>query len=110
MKIAIPVAQGRLTPHFGHAAEFVILHVENEQITEKASLTPPPHEPGVLPGWLHGLGVDVIIAGGMGQRALGLFGEKGIKVITGARGLAPEQLVQQYLTDTLVTGPNVCDH
>ena len=39
------------------------------------ALVPPPHEPGVLPGWLHHLGADVIIAGGMGQRAISLFGE-----------------------------------
>ena len=110
MKIAVPVAEGRLTPHFGHAAEFVVVHAENEQIKKTEVLEPPPHEPGVLPQWLHELGVRVIIAGGMGQRALGLFGAKGIRVITGARGLTPEELVRQYLTNTIVTGENVCDH
>jgi ATP-binding protein involved in chromosome partitioning len=110
MKIAIPVAEGKLTAHFGHAAEFAIVHVENQEIRNKELLTPPPHEPGVLPKWLHELGVSVIIAGGMGQRALGLFGENGIKVMTGAANLSPEELVQQYLTNSLVTGGNVCDH
>ena len=110
MKIAVPVAEGRLTPHFGHAAEFVVVHAENEQIKKTEVLEPPPHEPGVLPQWLHELGVGVIIAGGMGQRALGLFGEKGIRVVTGARGLTPEELVRQYLTNILVTGENICDH
>ena len=110
MKIAIPVAEGRLTAHFGHAAQFAIVHVENQEIKEKELLTPPPHEPGVLPGWLHELGVEVIIAGGMGQRAISLFGENSIKVIPGAPSLTPEELVQQYLTNTLVAGDNVCDH
>lgn len=110
MKIAIPVAQGRLTAHFGHAAEFAIVHTENQEIKKKELLQPPPHEPGVLPQWLDELGVGVIIAGGMGQRAIGLFGERGIKVVTGARDLRPEELVQEYLTRTLVTGENLCDH
>ncbi len=110
MKIAIPIAEGKLTAHFGHAAEFAIVHVENNEIKEKELLTPPPHEPGVLPGWLHELGVSVIIAGGMGQRALSLFGENGIKVMPGAPSLTPEELVQQYLSNTLATGENVCDH
>lgn len=110
MKIAIPVAEGRLTAHFGHAAEFAIVHVENQEIKNKELLTPPPHEPGVLPRWLHEQGVGVIIAGGMGQRALALFGENGIKVIPGAPSLTPEELVHQYLGNTLVTGDNVCDH
>ncbi len=110
MKIAIPVAEGRLTAHFGHAAQFAIVHVENQEIKEKELLTPPQHEPGVLPRWLHELGVEVIIAGGMGQRAISLFGENSIKVIPGAPSLTPEELVQQYLTNTLVAGDNVCDH
>jgi Mrp family chromosome partitioning ATPase/predicted Fe-Mo cluster-binding NifX family protein len=110
MKIAIPIAEGRLTAHFGHAAEFAIVYVENNEIKDKELLTPPPHEPGVLPRWLHELGVSVIIAGGMGQKALALFGENGIQVVTGALSLTPEELVDQYLTNTLVTGENVCDH
>ena len=69
MKFAIPTAEGKLTAHFGHSQEFVLLHVEENRITKKEVLTPPPHEPGVLPRWLHDLGTDVIIAGGMGQRA-----------------------------------------
>ena len=110
MKIAIPIAEGKLTAHFGHAAEFAIVHIENQQVKEKQLLTPPPHEPGVLPKWLGELGVHIIIAGGMGSRAQGMFGENGIKVLTGAPNLTPEELVQQYLAGTLVTGENVCDH
>jgi ATP-binding protein involved in chromosome partitioning len=110
MKVAIPIADGKLTAHFGHAGEFVVLDVEDREIKKKESMEPPPHEPGVLPRWLRELGVDVIIAGGMGQRALSLFEENGIKVITGAPSLTPEELVHQYLSDSLVTGGNVCDH
>jgi len=110
MKIAIPIAEGKLTAHIGHAAEFAIVHIEKEEVKDKGLLTPPPHEPGVLPKWLHELGVDVIIAGGMGQKAITLFGENGIKVVTGAPSLAPEELAQQYLSNSLVPGANVCDH
>lgn len=110
MKFAIPTAEGKLTAHFGHSQEFVLLHVEENRITKKEVLTPPPHEPGVLPRWLHDLGTDVIIAGGMGHRALELFSQNNIRVITGAPCLAPENLVEQYLKNSLETGSNVCDH
>ena len=73
-------------------------------------MVPPPHEPGVLPRWLHKLGANVIIAGGMGAKALDLFAQDGIDVLTGAPPLAPEELVQQYLDNSLKTGGNVCDH
>ena len=110
MKIAIPIANGKLTAHFGHCQEFALVEVEGNEITKTEMLVPPPHEPGVLPNWLHQLGADVIIAGGMGQRAVGLFEERGIKVFTGAPALAPEELVNSYLNNTLMTGANLCDH
>jgi len=110
MKIAVPVDYGRVSAHFGRATDFVVVHVENQQIKKKELLEPPPHEPGVLPRWLHELGVELIIARGMGHRAMELFAEKGIKVVTGVFGGDPEQLVRQYLTNKLVTRENVCDH
>ena len=110
MKIAIPMANGRLTAHFGHCQEFALVEIEGNEISKKEMLVPPPHEPGVLPNWLHELGADVIIAGGMGQRAVGLFQERGIKVITGAPALTPEEIVNSYLNNTLMTGSNLCDH
>jgi len=110
MKFAIPLAEGKLTAHFGHCQEFALVEVEDNQIKNKETLVPPPHEPGVLPKWLHDLGTDVIIAGGMGARALDLFAQNSIKVIVGAAALTPEELVKQYLDNTLQTGSNVCDH
>ena len=110
MKIAIPLADGKLTAHFGHCQEFALIDVKGDEITKKETLVPPPHEPGVLPAWLHGLGASVIIAGGMGGRAIDLFKQNSINVIIGAPALEPEELVKSYLNNTLATGANVCDH
>ena len=110
MKFAIPLAEGKLTGHFGHCQEFALVDVEDNKIKNTEKMVPPPHEPGVLPRWLHEQGTNVIIAGGMGARALDMFAQNGIKVMTGAPSLAPEELVQQYLDSTLKTGFNMCDH
>ncbi len=110
MKFAIPLADGKLTAHFGHCQEFALIDVEDKQIKNKEILVPPPHEPGVLPKWLSDLEANVIIAGGIGLRAISLFDEHGIKVITGAPELEPEELVNSYLNNTLVAGDNLCDH
>ncbi|MBU2497649.1 MAG: P-loop NTPase [Proteobacteria bacterium] len=107
---AISLAGGSLCSHFGHCEQFALIETENGKIRGKMMHTPPPHEPGVLPRWLHDLGAQVIIAGGMGSRAQQLFVENGIKVITGAPMDPPESLVNQYLAGFLVTGENVCDH
>ena len=110
MKFAIPLAEGVLCAHFGHCQQFAIIETEDGRIKDKELHTPPPHEPGVLPNWLAELGVSVVIAGGMGRRALGLFSEKGIEVTVGAPSSLPETLVEQYLQGTLIAGQNICDH
>jgi len=109
MKFAIPLAEGKLTTHFGHCQQFAILDVENEEIIKQDFLTPPRHEPGVLPKWLSELGTNVVIAGGMGQRAISLFNQAGINVVTGAPTAVPEELVKSYLDDTLEATENACD-
>ena len=73
-------------------------------------LTPPPHEPGVLPSWLHEQGVNAVIAGGMGQRAQQLFAQNGIEVIVGTADGDPDEIVAAYLAGSLKAGENVCDH
>jgi len=107
---AVPTAEGKLCSHFGHCDQFALIETESGEIKAKTMHTPPPHEPGVLPKWLHEMGAHIIIAGGMGSRAQQLFVENGIKVVTGATADTPESLVRQYLSDNLVTGGNVCDH
>jgi predicted Fe-Mo cluster-binding NifX family protein len=81
-----------------------------KKIIKQDELKAPPHEPGLLPTWLAERGANLIIAGGMGQRAQDLFRENGIKVIVGAPAETPENLVNSYLAGTLNSGDNVCDH
>jgi len=113
MKIAIPTANGKLSMHFGHCEQFTMIEVDerNSSILKTEMLDPPPHEPGVLPHWLAQQGADMIITGGMGQRAQALFEEQSIRVITGASGeLTPNEVAAAYLNKTLLTGENACDH
>ena len=112
MKIAVPLAAGRLSMHFGHCEEFAILEVDEQagKVLNKSLHQAPPHEPGALPRWLHELGANMIIASGMGQRAQQLFIQSGITVIVGASAEEPEQLVSAYLNGTLQTEDNICDH
>lgn len=112
MKIAIPLAAGRLSMHFGHCEEFSIVEVDEQssKIIASKKLQPPGHEPGVLPAWLGEQGVNVIIAGGMGQRAQQLLSQNGIKIVIGAPAQTLDELIKAYLDGTLQTGDNICDH
>jgi len=112
MRTAIPLTGGKLSQHFGHCEQFAIIDVdiENKIIKSQELVIPPPHEPGALPKWLAGLQVELIIAGGMGQRAQQLFTENKINVLVGAPDNKPEELISQYLTGRLQCGQNICDH
>ena len=112
MKIAVPLSNGLLSMHFGHCEQFAIVTVDETTKTIAATdlLTPPAHEPGVLPQWLHEQGANVIIAGGMGQRAQQLFAQNDINVVVGAQGGTAEELVSAYLQGSLEAGDNLCDH
>jgi ATP-binding protein involved in chromosome partitioning len=112
MKIAVPTAENKLCMHFGHCEQFVIVEVDEKTktIISKEEAVPPPHEPGVLPKWLHEKGVTAIIAGGMGMRAQQFFQQYGIKVIVGAPPDHPQTVILNWLKGELVTGENVCDH
>lgn len=112
MKIAIPVDDGRLSPHFGHCREFALYEVDpkTRKILSQATEAAPPHEPGVLPRWLHGLGATVVIAGGMGQRAQQLFEQAGIQVVVGAPADDAAKVVAGFLDGSLEAGTNLCDH
>jgi len=112
MRIAIPIADGKLSMHFGHCERFVLIDVDptEKKILKREDIEAPPHQPGLLPPWLAERGANLIIAGGMGARAQGLFAEQGIQVVVGAPAETPEKLVADYLTGTLQAGENVCDH
>jgi ATP-binding protein involved in chromosome partitioning len=109
-RIAIPIADGKLCQHFGHCQQFALIDVRDGAIIATTHADPPPHEPGVLPAWLAEQGATTIIAGGMGQRAQGLFTQRGIQVITGATPDTPEAIVTAHCAGTLATGANACDH
>ena len=109
-RFAIPMAQGKLSLHFGHCESFAIIDMDDGKVVGREDAAAPGHVPGLLPKWLAERGVNVIIAGGMGGRALALFAEQGIEVAVGAPRGEPEDLVKSYVVGTLATGENICDH
>ena len=112
MRIAIPIAQGRLAMHFGHCEEFALIDVDTEkkEIRSTEMVGSPPHQPGLLPVWLSEQGAEVIIAGGMGMRAQQLFTQQNIQVVIGAPSEEPDAIAKAFLDGTLETGANICDH
>ncbi len=110
MKFAVPTLNDELTAHFGHCEKFAVIETENNTVIKEEFVNPPVHQPGVYPSFLADLGVDIIIAGGMGQKARNIFAAHNIQVCIGVAQDSPRELVEQYLADRLETGQNLCDH
>lgn len=103
MKIAVPLHQDKLSSHFGQASQFAIFTLSNQkEVLGLEKLTPPPHEPGAYPRWLAQLGVSVLLAGGMGGRALTLFRQAQIEVYGNlSSNLTPQEALDLYLKNSL---------
>ena len=110
MKFAIPTLNNEITAHFGHCDKFAIVETTDNVITNEEIVSPPVHQPGSYPKFLAEKGVDVIIAGGMGQKAQVLFTQNNIKVHLGVISGTAKKLVEDHINNQLKTGGNLCDH
>ncbi len=104
MKIAVATTNGMVCEHFGHCESFLVY--ESERKTAE-SVPNPGHKPGFLPNFLGDLGVDVIIAGGMGGGAVEIFQARNIQVVMGARGDAL-RAAEMFGRGELQTSGSVC--
>ncbi len=91
--------EGQVSAHFGRCPYYVLAEVEGTMATVSRVVPNPhfgEHRPGMMPRFIHDLGADVIIAGGMGPRAIDMFHGFGMDVATGAVG-SVEEVIGAYL-------------
>jgi len=86
MKIAISTDGGNVSEHFGRCPKFTIVDIRVGKVVSKEEIDNPGHHPGYLPEYFKGMGVERIVAGGMGQRAAMLFEQFGIGAVLGVNG------------------------
>jgi predicted Fe-Mo cluster-binding NifX family protein len=111
MKIALPSENGTLFGHFGGAPHFDVFTLDtNQKMVHHEVLNPPPHEHGAFPKWLKSIDVKVVIASGIGQGAIQLFQEYSIQVIAGAQIKKTEELIKDYVGNTLTLMETECNH
>jgi predicted Fe-Mo cluster-binding NifX family protein len=90
---------GQVSPHFGRCPFYVLVHVNGDTVVRSQVAANPhfdEHRPGMMPRFIRDLGANVIIAGGMGPRAIDMFHGYGIDVATGAVG-SVEEVLGAYL-------------
>lgn len=107
MKAAIPTENNSISPHFGRCPRFTVVEIEDGELKDRKELESPGHSPGLLPDHFSSMGIDTVLAGGMGMRAQELFGQKNIKVILGVEGTI-DDIIDDIINDRLIEGDSTC--
>ena len=100
MKIAIPYDRGKIFDHFGHAAYFEIVNVDDGKVIGKMNVPTSGSGHEYMVSFLKRLKVNVVISSHMGKKAIMSFLENNIEVYIGLSG-GVDDVVSRYLEGTL---------
>jgi len=103
--------QAQLSGHFGRCPYYTLVDVEGSEIKGVNVIENPyfnNHVPGQVPHFIKDQNANVMIAGGMGPRAIDLFTGFEIEVATGISGKV-EDILKAYLKGE-IKGTIACAH
>lgn len=111
MKIAVPTRDGRVDDHFGHCDHYTFFTIEDGEVVATEKFPSPEGcgcKSGIAPV-LAANGVEVMLAGNMGQGAKNVLERNNIRVIRGCSGDV-EVLIATYLKGFVFDNGQACDH
>ncbi|WP_353893495.1 NifB/NifX family molybdenum-iron cluster-binding protein [Proteinivorax hydrogeniformans] len=100
MKIAVASEKGVVSAHFNNCQEFTIFKTQGKDIIKKIPFKSYENKTKDLPDYIIGQGVDVVIAGCLGETCHKTFYENDIKLVAGVKGDIDE-VVKSYLKGQL---------
>lgn len=109
-RIALPVTENKLCPHFGLSSHFKFYIEENGKIINEELVSAPAQVPNLIPNWLIEKGVTDVIAAGIGLRPIEILNQHKINVFVGVKIKSTDELVKELLEGVLETNGNLCDH
>lgn len=112
MKLAVPTKDQMVDSHFGHCDHYTLFTISDSKTIENIQKFQAPVGCGCksdVATLLKAEGVEIMLAGNMGQGAVYKVTEAGIKVIRGCEGNV-ETVVKQYLSGFILDSGLVCSH
>jgi len=107
MRVAISTDGNNVAAHFGRCPSYTIVDIDDNKVVDTQVVDNPGHMPGAIPQMMDELGVNVMIAGGMGPRAVNFFQEYGIVTIVGIQGDI-DDMIEKLLAGKLEGGESLC--
>ena len=118
MKIAVATDDNMgldavVSHHFGRCPYYIVVDVDEDEIKDVKAVKNPFYEShgqaGEVPNFIHSLGVEVIISGGMGPKAIGFFQQLGVQAFTGASGIVGD-VIKNYISGKIDGAVPCSDH
>jgi len=114
MKVCVPSANNGglediVGQHFGMVPTYTVLDIDNNSVEIVENTSQHNGGVGLPPELLSKIGVNIMLCGGLGQKAVNMFCEYGIDVFIGAQGTV-ETAINDWKEGNLVspTSENVC--
>ena len=111
MKIALPSRQNYIDDHFGHCEYFTVFTVDEprKEIIGKEVIESPAGCgcKSNIAQTLAEMGVEILIAGNMGQGAVNVLNNSGIRVLRGCSGEL-KTAVEKWLQGSLMDSGDFC--
>lgn len=110
MRVAIPMIGEQFSPHFGRCEGLFLCEIDPDtrQLTRPRAIRRTATGCESLPQWIQSMGVDMVLAGGIGAGAQQLLNQMGIRYSAGHEGDRPEQVIEHFFKHTGEDLPNAC--
>ena len=111
MRIAVPTRDGHVDDHFGHCAYYTIFDIEDGNIISTERLDSPQGCgcKSNIASVMQDMGIELMLAGNMGEGARNKLQSHNIRVIRGCMGDI-EAVVKGYLCGFILDSGESCDH
>jgi len=110
MKIALPSRQNIIDDHFGHCEYYTIFTIDNNnKIIEQETIAAPAGCgcKSNIAQTLSEMGVEIMLAGNMGEGAVNVLSNAGIEVLRGCSGDVKD-VTLKWLNGSLVDSGDSC--
>lgn len=110
MKIAIPTKNGLVDEHFGHCDYYTIYTIDDNKNVTKEDTYQAPQGCGCksnVANELFDMGVELLLAGNIGNGAVNKIGAAGIAVVKGCEG-SVSTLIIDYLKGNVKDKGDIC--
>ena len=110
MKIALPTQHNNIDSHFGHCEFFTVFTVNDNKEILSEEVVPSPVGCGCksnIASTLASMGVELMLAGNMGEGAVNVLRHSGIDVVRGCSGDV-HAVARQWLNGQAVDSGIIC--